>query len=133
MLGKSLGKKYDTDIWVLVVAHVWHVRQNLTHVHDHIQQFYGNYWTLYTVNAGVHEGSILRPTFFLLYINNLPDDVLCNIAIFADDTTLYFKCDQASNLWQQLDLTSEFEFDLQETLWTGEGSGLLISMLEKLN
>ena len=29
----------------------------------------------------------------------LPDDVICNIAIYADDTTLYSKCDQASDLW----------------------------------
>ena len=39
---------------------------------------------------------------FLLYINDLPDDVICDIAIYADDTTLYFKCDQASYLWQHL-------------------------------
>ena len=42
---------------------------------------------------------------------------------------LYFKCDQVSDLWQQLELTSELESDL----WTGTGSGLLISMLEKFN
>ena len=43
----------------------------------------------YSVNAGVPQGSILGPTFCLLYINHLPDDVICNIAIYADDTTLY--------------------------------------------
>ena len=47
----------------------------------------------YPVNAGVAHDSILGPTLFLLYINDLPDDVFCNIAIYADDTTLYFKCD----------------------------------------
>ena len=47
----------------------------------------------------VRQGSILGPTFFLLYINELPDDV-CNIAIYADDTTLYCKCVQASDLCQ---------------------------------
>ena len=57
----------------------------------------------YPVNAGVPQGSIIGPTLFLLYINDLPD-VICNIAIYADDITVYSKCDQASLLWQQLTL-----------------------------
>ena len=57
----------------------------------------------YPVNAGAPQGSIL-------------DDVICDIAIYADDTTLYSKCDQASDLWQQLELASELEPDLQGTL-----------------
>ena len=63
----------------------------------------------YPVNAGVRQGSILAPTLFLLCINDLPDDVICDIAIYADDTTLFSKCDQASDLWQQLELASELE------------------------
>ena len=72
----------------------------------------------YPVNARVLQGSILGPTLFLLFINDLPDDVICNIAIYADNSTLYSKCDQASDLWQQLELASELESDLQEvTCW----------------
>ena len=53
---------------------------------------------------------------FSLYINDLPDDVICNIAIYADDTTFYSKCGQASDLWQQLELASELESDLTDTV-----------------
>ena len=70
----------------------------------------------YPVNAGVPQGSILGPTLFLLYINDLPDDAICNIAVYADDTTLYCKCDHSSDLWQQLELASQLESDLRDTV-----------------
>ena len=78
----------------------------------------GKFLQEYSVNAGVSQGSILGPTLLLLYINDLPDDVTCDIAIYADDTILCSKYDQASDLWQQLELVSELESDLRDTvLW----------------
>ena len=58
--------------------------------------------------------------FFHLQINDLSDDVVCNIAIYADDTNFYSKFHQASDLWQRLELTSELESDLRDTLDWGK-------------
>ena len=48
-------------------------------------------------------------------MNDLLDDI-CNIAICADDNSLYYKSGQASNLWQQLKLASYVESDLPDTV-----------------
>ena len=72
----------------------------------------GKFSQEYPVNAGILQGSILGSTLFLLYTNDLADYAICNIAIYADDTTRYSKCDKASDLWQQLELASELESDL---------------------
>ena len=53
----------------------------------------------YQTNAGIPQDCILDLTLFLLQISDLPD-VICNIAIYAGNTTFYSKCNQASDLWQ---------------------------------
>ena len=69
---------------------------------------------------GVLQGSILGPALSLLCINDLSDDVICDIGMYADDTTVYSKCDRASDLWQQLKLASELESDLRDTVDWGK-------------
>ena len=54
----------------------------------------GSGWEVFTKNIQliserVPPGSTLGPSLFPLYINDLPDDVICDIAIYFDDTTLY--------------------------------------------
>ena len=80
----------------------------------------GKFSQEYPVNVGVLQGSTLGPTLFLLYIYDLPDDGICDIATYADDPTLYSKCYRTYDLWQQLELASELESDLQETVDWGK-------------
>ena len=64
----------------------------------------------YPVNAEVSQSSIVGPTIFLLYIN---DDVIYDIAFYADDAIHCFMCDWSSDLSQQLELACNLESDLQ--------------------
>ena len=121
----DICKAFDT-VWHAVVLHIGKSCGISGQIFSLISSFLSNRWLRmvlfgktsqeYPVNAGVPQGSILGPTLFLLYINDLPDHVIYNIAVYADDITFYSRCDQASDLWQQLELAHELQSDLRNTL-----------------
>ena len=41
------------------------------------------------VLAGIRQGSILGPLLFLIFINDIPANLECNVKIFTDDTSLF--------------------------------------------
>ena len=82
----------------------------------------GNSSQEYPLNAETPQGSILGPTPSLLHINDFSDDVICSIAIYADYTTIYSSV--VRHLWQLLELASQLESDLQDTVdWGGKWLG----------
>ena len=48
------------------------------------------------IEAGVPQGSVLRPLLFLIYINDITVDIKSNIRIFADDVSLFQKVEDTS-------------------------------------
>ena len=76
----------------------------------------GKFVQEYPVNGGIPQGFILSPTLCLICNNDHPDDVVCNIAAYANDITPYPKCDQEFDLWQRLELASELQSDLGDTV-----------------
>ena len=49
----------------------------------------GQHSTWVNIEAGVSQGSIIGPLFFLIYINDLSDDLTSNPKLFVDDTSLF--------------------------------------------
>ena len=63
-------------------------------------------------NAGVPQRSVLGPTLFLVFINDLPDKDLSRIGTYADDSTLYSPLGKSVCFFEKVESAGELEFNL---------------------
>ena len=69
------------------------------------------------INAGVPQGSLLGPTLFLIFINDLPSEIVSSVNMYADDTTVY---EQTSKTYNDINLASDLYSDLKEVVKWGK-------------
>ena len=74
---------------------------------------------LYITNAGIPQGSVLGQTLLLVFINDLPNDVLSRIGIYADGTTLYSSLGK-SVIFEKVESAGELELDLRSIVELGD-------------
>ena len=90
-------------------------------------------WTI--IKAGVPQGSILGPILFLIYINDIVDEIHSNIKLFADDTSLFLIVDNpestANTLQTDINKIISWSHDWLVTFNPSKTESLLISRKSK--
>ena len=111
----SMNKCHQTDLILLYfskafncVPHQLHyygisgptlywVKSFLSNRTQHVS-IHGSHSALANVTSGVPQGSVLGPVLFLLYINDITNQIQSNIRLFADDSIVYRKYDHPQTI-----------------------------------
>ena len=59
---------------------------------------HGNSSNTIPVTSGIPQGTVIGPKLFLLYINDLPENLSCKVSLFADDTLLYQQVNNSDDI-----------------------------------
>ena len=60
------------------------------------------FYEVSSISCGVPQGSILGPLLFLIYVNDMPMAVKCDLFLYADDTCLVFQSKNVKDIEKQL-------------------------------
>ena len=78
------------------------------------------------IKAGVHQGAVFGPLTFLIYINDIIEDISSNIKLFAYDTSLFIEVDDPNIAAEVLNS------DLNKIkLWVDQWIVLLLYLAQK--
>ena len=70
------------------------------------------------MTSGVPKGSVLDPLLFLLYINDLPDNIQSQVRLFADGTAVYLTVSNIKIIWYFSQNLSLFSIGRELGIWS---------------
>ena len=88
------------------------------------------------VTCGVPQGSILGPTLFLCYINDMSESLKCRLSLYADDSALIFSANDAAEIARFLSIElsncSKWLVDNRLSLHVGKTECILFGSRKRL-
>ena len=99
------------------------------HLKNSLQKISGKCHACQAVLSGVPQGSVLGPILFLIYINDLDDDITSKVLKFAEDTKVFRKIKSDADrqhlqddLNKLIEWSEKFNFGKCKCLHTGHGN-----------